>query len=397
MNGFRPVPESDRAEVRRILRYAFAPERGPVTDDPDGEWPPTLFDQRGLYDDGDLVSVCKLYSPAARVRGAFRRIGGLGAVATPPEHRRRGHVRELCRNALTEYHERGVGLVALWPFSTPFYGRLGWGTANQYARYDLPPAALPRHDADGRLGPLEADDWRRMRRVETAYGEGTSLSLRRSEAWWRERTLADWDGGGTPYCYGYERDGTLAGYVLYTVGDDATRTLSVDDLVYADEEAHRALLDFLGTHGAQIERILLRRATDSDLLARVTDPADVECTIRAGPMVRLSAVTRLADLDWPDAELRCTLAVDDPLLARNDRHFDLRATAGTLGVEPAGDGAGGDPDASVDVGTLSQLTVGTHGVDVAERLAGLEVRNESIREPLSDLFRSRSVRLREFF
>ena len=396
MSEFRPVPATDREACQRFLQYAFAPGRGPVTPDPDSDWPPSLFEQRGLYDGDSLRAVCKLYFLETTVRGAATTVGGLGAVATPPEHRGQGYAADLCRHALREYREADVGFVTLWPFSTPFYRRLGWGTANTYRRYGLPPSALPDHDTAGRLVRLDADDWERLRRVESAGAAGTALSLRRSEAWWRERTLADWDGGGVPYCYGYERDGELRGYLVYTVADDADHTLSVTNVAAADEEAHRALLSFLGRHGAQVERVALQLPPDAALLHRVDDPAAVDCTVEAGPMVRLTDVTHLERLEWPDSDLACTLAVSDPLLDRNDGLFRLSVSSGTATVDPlpAADSAA---DVTVDVATLSQLAVGTHGTDAAERLAGLEILDDSVRTPLADVFRPAPVYLDEFF
>ena len=396
MSEFRPVPATDREACQRILQYAFASEQGPVTPDPDGDWPPSLFDQRGLYDGDSLRAVCKLYFLDTTVRGAATTVGGLGAVATPPEHRGQGYAADLCRHALREYREADVGFVTLWPFSTPFYRRLGWGTANTYRRFDLPPSALPDHSIAGQLVRLDADDWERLRRVETAAAAGTALSLRRSEAWWRERTLADWDDGGLPYCYGYERDGDLRGYVVYTIADDADNTLSVSNFAAADEEARRALLAFLGNHGAQIERITLQLPLDAALLHRVDDPAAVDCTVEAGPMVRLTDVGHLERLDWPAENLDCTLSVSDPLLDRNDGLFRLSVSGGTAMVDPlpVADSAA---DATVDIATLSQLAVGTHGVDAADRLAGLEILDESVRQPLADVFRSEPVYLDEFF
>jgi len=396
MSDFRPVPATDREAYQRILQYAFAPETGPELPDLDRDWPPSLFDPRGLYDGESLRAVCKLYYLDTTIRGADATIGGLGAVATPPEHRGQGYARDLCRHALCEYREADVGFVTLWPFSTPFYRRLGWGTANTYRRFDLPPTALPDYETAGQMVRLDADDWERLRRVESAWATGTALSLRRSEDWWRERTLADWDGGGVPYCYGYERDGTLQGYVVYTVADDANHTLTVSNLAAADEVAHRALLAFLGNHGAQIEHLTLQRLPDADLLHRVDDPSAVDCTVETGPMVRLTDVGLLERLDWPDSDIACTLSVNDSLLDHNDGLFRLSVSRGTATVEsrPAADS---EADVTVDIATLSQLAVGTHGVDAAERLAGLEIHEDSIRDPLAAVFRPEPVYLDEFF
>jgi predicted acetyltransferase len=416
MSTYRAVPADRRERYREILHHAFAIDQGPRTRDTGtgsddatadaDEWPPALSDPRGTFEDDRLVSVCKLYYLDAVVHDSYATIGGLGGVATPPEHRREGHVRQLAAGALEEYRDNGVGLVALWPFSTPFYRNLGWGVANKYTRYELPPAQLAfARDAPGTMRRLEPDDWDRLRPVERAYGEGTALSLRRSEQWWRDRTLAAWPGDTAPYIYGYERDGQLRGYVLYTVesGDDGPR-LRVTDLAHADSEAYRGLLGFLSDHDSQVGTIVLRRAAETELLDRVPDPGRVECAVETGPMIRLTDVAEgLERYPWPDdVDARFTLAVADPLLDRNDGLFDVAVADGMATASPVDGGgeageSGGDADASIDVTTLSQLYVGSHGLRDAERFGELTVRREALREPLSAAFPGRSVCLREFF
>jgi len=428
MTEYRPVTAEHRERFAEILQHAFAIEQGPEyagQDEEDGDgstddgesadddgWPPTLSEPRGVFDDdGRLVSVCKRYHLDAYLHDEYVTIGGLGGVATPPQHRREGHVRTLAAGALEEYREEGVTLVALWPFSTPFYRHLGWGVANKYTEYELPPAQLSfARGAAGEVRQLSPDDWERLRPVETAFGEGTALSLRRSETWWRERTLGAWPGDTAPYIYGYERDGELRGYVLYTVDTDADgRTLRVKDLAHADADAYRGLLGFLSDHDSQADTIDLRRATGTELLDRVDDPEQVECRIETGPMVRLTDVaTALEASPWPEAvDLRFILGVSDPLLHHNNGRFEVAVDDGAVTVETArsGDGStgeadGGDDEAadlSTDVATLSQLFVGTYDAREAERLDNLTVRRESLRAPLLDAFPGRSVCLREFF
>jgi len=386
MNGFGPIPSSDRERAGQILGYAFAPGAGPDHGPAEDS---ELFELWGHYG-GELCGTCKLYEPAAWVRGERTTIGGLGAVAVPPERRGRGHARAVCRGALETYRDRGIGLVTLWPFATSFYRQFGWETANEVRRYECEPAAFAEAAASGSAGEMErltVEDWERLRRVETAYGRPRSLSLARSERWWRERTFADWDGGGRPYCYGYVLDDRLRGYLLYTVADGR---LSVQDLAYADGDARTALFGFLGAHGAQIDRIVLHRTTESDLLYRL-DPGRVEASVDAGPMVRLTGPEGLETIAWPAVDVDLRLAVTDPLFG--DGTYRLSVADGAATVEADA----GEPDATVGVGALSQLAVGTHGVERAVELGGLAVEDVETRSALSELFRPREVGLREFF
>jgi predicted acetyltransferase len=403
MTKYGPVSAEQSDTYRRILSQAFGLGSGRYAsaagDDSDDEWPPTLSEPRGVFDGGTLVSVCKQYHLDARLHGAYVTVGGVGAVATPPEHRREGHIRTLLTGLLEEYHDEGVHLTALWPFSTPFYRNLGWAVANKFTEYELPPEQLRLgQQADGSMRRLAPADWERLRSVEVPATAGTALSLRRSEEWWHERTLAAWNSDTPPYIYGYERDGALRGYVIYTVRTTESGTqLRVTDLVTRDDEAYRAALSFLADHDSQVDTVLLRRAAEAELLDRVSNPDVVDCTVRSGPMVRLTGVVDpLEWYTWPEGfDQTWTLGVTDSLLERADGQFEVAIEDGDATVRPAG----GDvtPDLTTDIGTLSQLFVGSRPLGEAERLGSLTVRRDALREPLSAAFDGRTVCLREFF
>ena len=392
MAQYRPIEATDHGEYRRFTRYAFAAEQGPLEPDQQRGFETDLFALRGLYDDG-LRSGCKRYQFEAYVRDGTEQVGGLGALATPPEHRRQGYARELCREVCQEYAADGVGLVVLWPFSTPFYRNLGWATAHDRYEFELPASTLPAHDRQGGYRRLDADDWERLKPVEAVAGEGVTLSMRRSESWWRERTLTNWTGGTEPFVYGYERNGDVAGYLVYTVDDGretSERTLSVSAGGWVDHEAHLSVLEFLRRHGAQIDVVELQRSTASRLLDLVENPDRVSCERTAGPMARLTTLDPLAKLDWTTLDRPLTVAVTDPLLSETDSSVRVSAD----GIEHCTDE---DPEVRVDIGTLTQLYLGRYDPATAERVAGLSLAAPAVRDSLAAVFPQRAVYLDEFF
>lgn len=398
MSTYRVVPDERRDDYRRILQYAFQFESGPELDEPTDEWPSPLFEPRAVFDGEDICAVCKLYSPEMFLHDEYTTVGGIGGVATPPERRREGHVRTMLRHTLEEYRENGVTLTVLWPFSTPFYRNLGWGVANKFGVYEIPLDQLSfARGAEGEVTRLTPEDWERLRQVETAFGEGVGLSMRRSEAWWRDRTLADWAGTGTPYVYGYERDGELCGYALYTVDtNDGDRRLKVVDLAHTDDDAFFGLLDFFSNHDSQADRVDIRRAWHRPLLDYLPDPNAAEATVHTGSMVRLTDVAAgLETYPWPaELDTRFDLQVSDSLLDANDGTFTVTVRDGAATVDPD---SAADPDIAVDIATLSQLFVGTYDLAEAERFETVSVETPALRETLAEAFTSRPVCLREFF
>jgi predicted acetyltransferase len=392
MPEYGALSERSLEQLQAFDQYAFHVEDGPVTSDP-RPLEDYLGDQRGVFEDGELVSVGTLVEFDARFRGTWITLGGLRGVSTPPEHRRRGYVRHLARESLAEFRDRSVPLVALWPFETSFYRKLGWGTCQKYVRYDFPPRALAAvgERGGGDYRRVGEDDWETVADAHCAAGEGTTLSLRLTEGWWRRRF-----DGKSPYCYVYERDGDVVGYVMYTVeADSGEYEMCIWDLSATDAESERALYWLVATHDSQVQTVRHYR-TDDALLDRVDDPSAFETSVGMGPMVRIPDVpTALEALPAPDREGVVVIEVRDRLADWNDGRFAVETSGDGVACERIADDR--SPDASVGIATLSQLVVGYHDTAAAERVGSLSVDDEGAQAVLDELFTPERVALREFF
>jgi predicted acetyltransferase len=406
MDENREYRKVDEATFDRYVRYAFRPTAGPPDedgDDPDEDADGTGVERarRGLYRPGldDPVAVAGYHDFRARVRGEFHRLGGVTLVATPPEHRRQGHVRELMRRMLEELRAEGINFTALWPFKRSFYRRLGWETGSRYLRVEAPPAQLRSAGADrgGEFRRTAADEWERLVPVRATHDAGRALHVDRTEAWWRERVFEGWR--GDPYVYRWDDDGETRAYLTYVVDDgDEGRELRVFEASWADPVARRQLWRFLGDHDSQVETVKLPAPFDPEipLLEAVEDPSSVTVEVEAGHMVRLADVAAgLSALPCPeDAVEELTVAVRDPLIDANDRAFALGADGGRIECTPAT--AGKEPDATVGVGRLSQLAVGYRDASSMLAAGHLEA-SPGVVDRLDALFPAGPVWLREGF
>ncbi|WP_415379173.1 enhanced intracellular survival protein Eis [Halosimplex sp. TS25] len=399
----RPLSAEQFADFRAITDYAFSPGDGPQTYDEEED---RIADRYGAFVGDDLVSVCGHYDLSANLRGEWVSLAGLAAVATPPEHRREGYVGALIDDALERW--RGsFPLAALWPFSRSYYEQFGWATANTYAKYTCPPdqLAFARGAVDGHARPVSADEWRELQAVHETQAEETTLALRRSsENWWRERVLREGD-DDRPWAYVWERDGEARAYLVYSFEDlggpkHMNQRLTVADAAAADHDAWLGLLGFLADHDSQASEVVVYSDARTDLLDLVPDPDEVDCEAKTGPMVRIVDVAdALAACPYPaDASAAVTLRVADETAPWNDGQFRLTVSDGdgTVAADPDA-AADGDADATVGIGTLSQLVAGYHDVDAARRVGDLSVADESTADALAALFPPERTYLRTFF
>lgn len=398
---YRPLPSDKAEQFQDYLQYAFQLERGPQDEH---DWDPAEQpgDARALFSDDEMLCVCRHYWFQVRHRGRWTEMPGLSAVASPPEYRRKGHIRELLVESLEEYRERGDYLAALWAFEHPFYEKYGYGLATKWVEYECSPDVLEfaRDAASGEFRSVEADDFELLDPILAAHGDRFELTMDRSEQWWRKRVFENWS--KDPYVYVWEDDdGEVRGYLVYRVEDeDDGKRLEVHDFAYADEEAYLNLLRFCANHDSQVETVTLYGPNETTLLDRVRDPAEVECEVKPGPMVRLVDVPAAIEaLDYATVTGEFTLSVADPLADWNDRTFRVVVENGNATCEPTAEDADHDedPDVQTNVSTLSQVYVGYHSVEDAKRLGTLEIGDESTEETLTAMYPSRPVFLREGF
>lgn len=397
---FRELDADHRVAFQEMIDYAFDVTRGPTSYESPGDTPDLGGRKFGVFENDDLRSVCTYYDFTARVRDDWLPMVGLASVATPPEHRRRGLVSHLIGESLDSWRGE-YPISTLWPMKHSYYRQFGWALANKFVRYTCPPEALAfaRDGASGNARRLAPGDWPRLQDVHKTHGDDIGLTIQRTEEWWRNRVFRSL-GGHDRYVYGVERqDGAdMDGYVVYTVeSSEAGLRLRVNDIAYRDYGSLLRLLVLLADHDSQVEEVLLYWESETSLLDLVHDPDEVDCSVSAGPQVRVVDVERaLSGLSYPpDVSVSVVLDVTDEFAPWNDGTFELRVTDGRGECRPVDD-PDSSPRATVDIGTLSQLYVGYHSPARARRFAGLEVDDDAA-DALTALFPPRRVYLREFF
>lgn len=400
MVEYRPLPDSALDRFRQYTHYAFDPTGDRFEPEEAEELPPPakIGERRGLFDGDDLVSVCVHYTFETSIRDQNFSTGGVSAVATPPEHRRHGHVERMLEASLQEYADRDLHLAALWPFSHSFYRQYGWAMAHRYARQEGPPGALSfaRSSDSGTMFEATPEDWKALNDVLQDHGSDYDLQIDRTREWWEKRVFHGWQ--SDPYVYAWKTDGSVEGYIVYIIEetDDGESLLWVTDIAYSSRRAHRNLLRFLSTHEDHIDRVRIRGPSDSLLLDHLDDPSAFTYEIRPGGMVRLVDVqAALESLSYPDdRDSAVIIGVEDSMLPTNNDTFEIAVTDGTATVTRTEE----SPDITVPVGTLSQLFVGYRSLSGLRTVAdSLQIHSEAAVEALDAMFPERPVYLRETF
>lgn len=218
------------------------------------------------------------------IDGRWLKCGGIAGVACDPPFRRHGLVRMVLSECIRILDEDKVPFAALWPFSHPFYGRMGWAVTDtqHWITQDL--SAIKTDGDSSRYRSIKLTDIDLVMPVHERWISQSNLSLRRSrERWHRQLTRPE----RSYFLYLHDD-----GYMLWNIKDPKDRTLEVVEWAYLTE---RAFMDGLA---------LLKNAGQLFFDKATWIAADLEPLIKMGatfplPRIetRMGMMTRIVNLD----------------------------------------------------------------------------------------------------
>jgi predicted N-acetyltransferase YhbS len=179
---FRTLLTGERARFAELLSIAFSPAEGEIIvryldHDPQLSERDTLV----AVDGNRLVGSVQIFNRTIQLAGETIPLGGIGSVATHPEHERRGIATELLRRAIDEMTARGMALSLLFTDRISFYQRLGW------IQIPHPVWVVKRskHVSSTDIGrPYQPSDLPRIKEIYHAYAADRPTTTRRDAAYW---------------------------------------------------------------------------------------------------------------------------------------------------------------------------------------------------------------------
>lgn len=350
------------------LHAAFGLVRDTPAEGGGGVWWAAFEMDRGLFataGDGRPVGTAGAYSFELTLPGeSIVPAAGVTAVGVLPSHRRQGVLRAMMRHQLAELRARGEFLSVLLASEALIYRRFGYGPATYTQRLTVPrhqgALALPRArgaadaPATGSVEVLRrAECGEILEEVYDRYRRAQPGALSRPHSWWAV-------GAGQPpvspapryVAVHRDADGVPDGYASYAIGE--SRTLTVDEVIAADDAVFTALARFVLEHDLVTEVVFRHIPPEHPLRWQFEN-------FRAGEVskntdwlwVRLLDVPRaLTARGWfTDGEL--VLDVEDSFLGEQGRYL-LTVHDGKADCAPTDR----EPDLSLDVSDLGSIYLG---------------------------------------
>jgi predicted acetyltransferase len=303
-------------------------------------------------------------------------------VTTSASHRRRGLLRRLIEDDLTDAVAKGVPIAALTASEATIYGRWGFGPATfrQGVEIDTSPGFDFRSFVDpGRVELVEpADAWAHVKGTFDAFHARQRGSVDWPSQYQDSHTGSyDFTSGGPDKkiraAVHLDAAGAVDGFVLFKPGDN--NAVKVDEMAALTAEAQLGLWSFLAGMD-RVTKVTFNLAHPEDPLAwALTDLNRVKTTeIEEFLWLRILDVPQaLAVRPWADDDT-VVLEVDDPLDHASGR-FEVTTSAGVATVSRSEQ----EPDVRVTAETLGSLYLSGVPVQQLRRAGRVGGSDEAVR------------------
>ncbi|GAA0370473.1 GNAT family N-acetyltransferase [Alkalibacterium iburiense] len=351
----------------------------------------------GVYDEeGSLQSALIIRQYQAFMHGKKLPMGGIANVASYPEARGQGNIRELFKETLSIMRKEGMLLSYLSPFSYRFYRQYGYELAFEYREYRFTDFSF-NFKPKKMKGTVERVKWKNeqdvIKQLYTQKYENAVGPVDREEWVWKENKLRSSDRTIAVY---RNESGDPEGYIFYRFNDQGGLVFTIEELVALTGQAEKALWSFIASHDSQFDTFTFKTGAVNNLSHLFNEP-------RAEQQWVSGMMARIVDFEaflkaYPfkeGANQSFVLEVENDFADWNNGVYTLNTDGHATEVKK-GEGNPSDEKISADIQTWSQLFMGTRTSEDLYHQEKLHGKLETIKA-LEELIEKKQPELYDFF
>ncbi|HFJ9246654.1 GNAT family N-acetyltransferase [Bacillus anthracis] len=276
------------------------------------------------------------------------KMGGVAGVATYPEYRRSGYVKELLQHSLQTMKKDGYTVSMLHPFAVSFYRKYGWELcANLLVCHMTKSDLVMKKQVNGTVKRFNKENHQEeVEKLYETFAERFSGMLVRNEKWWLQAVYDDL----TLAIY-YDENKTAAGYMLYKIEN---YKMTVEEFVPLHNEARNGLWNFICQHDSMIKDLEMTVSENEPLLYTLQEPR-VKAEIKPyfmGRIVDVEQFLKQYELNWNNVQQEVILHITDSFAPWNNVSVRLANHEITIIEEPI------DKGIKLDINALSTILFG---------------------------------------
>jgi len=395
----RPIKPEERIQFSKIVSIAYLINQ----DFTEYENNPEKFQEgyervRAAFDDsGKMCAGMALNPYQIRFDGNTVPMAGVGGVATLPEYRRRGYIREIFKYCLAEMYDKDYVFSYLYPFSYEYYRKFGYELNMINTQYTIPFSSLAHFKQSGAVQMFApGSDAADIISVYNEFTEDKNLSVVREDTHWKRFLEKD------PYKMNvflyvwYDSNGRPKGYFQCSIDRNVDRgqspNMRVNECLWSSGEAFAGMMAFLYGFSSQLQSLMIRVPLFMDIISFFPEPSNIEGRIQFQGMNRVVNVQKSLELmRVPSGSGSLVIAVNDNYIKANTDRYKIEWEDGESRVRRSKD----EPDLICEINDFSQLITGFSSVSSLLNAGRIEVKGD-IRK-LNSFFTKTDLFLNDFF
>lgn len=302
----------------------------------------------GIMEGNDLAAKLHLIPFHIYIGKEKFKMGGVAGVATYPEYRRSGYVKELLQHSLQTMKKDGYTVSMLHPFAVTFYRKYGWELcANLLVCHLTKSDLVMKKQVNGTVKRFNKENHpEEVEKLYETFAERFSGMLVRNEKWWLQAVYEDL----TLAIY-YDENKTAAGYMLYKIEKSK---MTVEEFVPLHNEARNGLWNFICQHDSMIKELEMTVSENEQLLYTLQEPR-VKTEIKPyfmGRIVDIEQFLKQYELNWNNIQQEIILHITDSFAPWNNVSVRLANYEITIIEEPM------DKGIKLEINVLSTILLG---------------------------------------
>lgn len=269
----------------------------------------------GIMEGEDLAAKLHLIPFHIYIGKEKFKMGGIAGVATYPEYRRSGYVKELLQHSLQTMKKDGYTVSMLHPFAVSFYRKYGWELcANLLVCHMTKSDLVMKKQVSGTVKRFNKENHpEEVEKLYETFAERFSGMLVREKNWWLQAVYDDL----TLAIY-YDENKTAVGYMLYKIEN---YKMTVEEFVPLHNEARNGLWNFICQHDSMIKELEMTVSENEPLLYALQEPR-VKAEIKPYFMGRIVDVEQFFkqydELNWNNVQQEVILHITDAFAPWNN-------------------------------------------------------------------------------
>lgn len=397
----------ERFEAHKLFVYCFHQRPENIETEREKQEAETQEDWGAFDDDGKLMARIINNHYDFYLNGKAVKTGGIGGVATYPEYRESGAIREIFKALLLEAYKNGEVISALYPFNHKFYRKFGYEVVPFRNEYKMHPNVLKDYHSLATEEKCEVRRWQDGEDVKdfldvySRFASAFNLSAVRTEEMMMEHLKYKNEYVDRRFSYIFSRDGRPVAYLIFKDEfNPQGAVLKVEECAWTCRVGFNSILNFLARFSADYGSIVLPLPKGIDLLKIIHAPNAYEIEKRTCQhfMVRVMNVKKLFEVIKRPADCDFTIKVEDDLIEENN--LSLRMLADRVEIL-AGVSVESSltnvrkADIELNIRALSQLALGCTNLDEAALRSDVTINGNE--EMLRRVFTEKPILITESF